>query len=231
MRATKKESPQLSDNEDGSDKKRTLARERFRQLLLDGTLTAGSTLAQHELADLLGVSLTPLRELLVLLEDYGLIEVKHRAGIKIVYPDISFIRQNLQFRSIIELSAIDPFTLNASDDWIRRETERHQARRADLQSKPAEIVGYTSDDLDRPFHWAMVASLGNSAITRTYERIMDNVTLAQVVHRHQFTREQITDTLDEHLAILGRIAARDPDGARAALKAHFQMSTHRIIGG
>ncbi|WP_323765829.1 GntR family transcriptional regulator [Marinovum sp.] len=219
------------DADDQGDKKRTLAGERFRQHLLNGTLVAGSTVTQNDLAEMLGVSLTPLRELLVLLEDQGLIEVRHRAGITIIYPDLSFIRENLQFRSMIELSAIESFTISASEDWIREETEQHRALRDELQSKPMQIKNYSTEHFDRPFHLAMVAALGNPTIIRTYERIMDNVTLAQMVHRQQFTRAQITDTIDEHLAILDRVAARDADGAAQALKAHFKLSTHRIIGG
>lgn len=217
--------------EDAGEKKRTLARERFRLRLLDGTLKAGSTLTQNELANILGVSLTPLRELLVLLEDYRLIEVKQRAGITIIYPDVSFIRENLQFRTILELDAIESFALNADQSWVDEQVERHQSIRAELRDNPEAANRGSTETFDRPFHRAMIRSLGNETITTTYERIMDNVTLAQLVHRRRYSAEQITDTIDEHLIVLDKIAARDPDGARTALRAHFRSSTHRIIGG
>src|SRR5882724_11573257 len=62
---------------------------RIRQALRDGTLQAGMTVTQSELCDLLKVSLSPLRETLVLLEEFGLVDIKPRAGIAIIYPDVS----------------------------------------------------------------------------------------------------------------------------------------------
>ena len=38
-----------------------------------------------------------------LLEEFGLVEVKPRAGIRVVYSEVTFIRENYQFRSLIEL--------------------------------------------------------------------------------------------------------------------------------
>ncbi|MBK8084216.1 MAG: GntR family transcriptional regulator [Devosia sp.] len=63
-----------------------------------GRLEAGMVVTQNELCDLLGLSLSPLRETLVLLEEFGLVEIKPRTGIRIVYPEVAFIRENYQFR-------------------------------------------------------------------------------------------------------------------------------------
>ena len=43
---------------------------KFRQALRDGRLQAGMTVTQGEMCKLLGMSLSPLRETLVLLEEY-----------------------------------------------------------------------------------------------------------------------------------------------------------------
>ena len=44
---------------------------RFRDAMQNGKLQAGMVVTQNELCDLLGLSLSPLRETLVLLEEFG----------------------------------------------------------------------------------------------------------------------------------------------------------------
>lgn len=213
------------------ERKRNVAWGRFRQCLMDGTLKAGSTLTQSELAGILGISLTPLRELLVLLEDCQLAEVKQRAGITIAYPDIEFIRENLQLRAVLELSAVENFCLRVDQVWIDEQISLHRSIMAGLADNSTGVGRHTSEAFDRPFHTAIIASLENKTMSRIFGRVMDNVTLAQLVHRKSYAAEQISDTINEHLHVLDRIDARDPDGAKTALKSHFNLSTHRIIGG
>ena len=66
---------------------------RFREAMQAGILTPGMVVTQNELCELIGLSLSPLRETLVLLEEFGLVEIKPRTGIRIVYPEVALIRE------------------------------------------------------------------------------------------------------------------------------------------
>ena len=63
---------------------------RLRKLILDGTYAPGMLLSQVELAEALGVSRTPLREALRMLQEEGLIEAEHnqRARIPTFDPQV-----------------------------------------------------------------------------------------------------------------------------------------------
>lgn len=221
----------MNSNSDAqSEKKRDQAMELFRERLLDGTLRAGSTLTQQQLSKALGISLTPLRELLVLLEDYNLVEVRQRSGITITYPDIGFIRDNLQFRAILEMSAIRNFVASVDQTWIDEQIRIHRTLQQALISGNEVVTPDFSAQTDRNFHLAFIKSMKNKALEKTYQRIVDNVALAQLVHRRNYSVAQICETIEEHLAVIDKIAARDPEGAAAALQTHFRASTHRIIG-
>src|SRR5882762_1619922 len=56
----------------------------LRSLILNGTLTPGSTLNQVELAPRLGVSRTPLREAIRMLQEEGLVEAEPQKRARIV---------------------------------------------------------------------------------------------------------------------------------------------------
>ena len=203
---------------------------RFRKAMHDGTLEAGMVVTQSELCDLLGLSLSPLRETLVLLEEFGLVEIKPRAGIKIVYPEVAFIRENYQFRIMIEIFALKSFGDTVSDAWLAEMRANHEKCRTSLtDGSPFETAHTPFLELDMRMHREIVASLGNHAILDTHERLQENIRMAQRVHRRPGFRGYLVDTVDEHMRVIAALEQHDIPGAIAAMEAHFQGSTHRTF--
>jgi GntR family transcriptional regulator, rspAB operon transcriptional repressor len=203
---------------------------RFRVALQDGRLEAGMTVTQNELCDLLGLSLSPLRETLVLLEEFGLVDIKPRTGIRIVYPEVAFIRENYQFRVLIETAAIRAFATSVTKAWLDEMRARHAQSRLEMEDPqlPDDVQSrFLSLDLD--MHRAFVEVLDNRAILHTHGRLQDNIGMARRVHRRLYFRKQLIDTIDEHLKILDSLEARDVDSAVANLEAHFRASTYRTF--
>jgi DNA-binding GntR family transcriptional regulator len=213
--------PEIRDNE---------GYRRFRAALQDGRLRAGMTVTQNELCEILGLSLSPLRETLVLLEEFGLVDIRPRTGIRVVYPEVAFIRENYQFRVLIETAAIRAFVPGASRAWLEDMRARHVASRVELEG--AELSNALQErflGLDRELHHCFVEALGNGAILRTHARLQDNIGMARRVHQRTHFRAQLLSTVDEHLKILDSIEARDPEGAVTSLEAHFRASTFRTF--
>jgi GntR family transcriptional regulator, rspAB operon transcriptional repressor len=203
---------------------------RFRQAMQDGRLKPGMIVTQSQLCKLLGLSLTPLREALVLLEEFGLVEVKNRAGIRVVYPEVTFIRENFQFRSLIELRAIRQFTPVAPRAWLESMHERHESLESSL--KRDEVIVDLFDRwvaLDAEFHSEFVRALQNHAISAVYERIMDNINLARQVYDRTALRTRVIDSAGEHLSILASLEAGVPDAAASILELHLQGSSYRTL--
>jgi DNA-binding GntR family transcriptional regulator len=203
---------------------------KFRRAMQDGRLQAGMTCTQNELCELLGVSLSPLRETLVLLEEFGLVEIKPRTGIHIVYPEVAFIRENFQFRIMIETHAVKVFAGQVAPDWIDRMRSRHEEARHELVTdQPFDAAQAKLAAIDRDLHGDFVRALDNKAILQTHTRLQENISMARRVHQRSVYRGQLLDTIDEHLRIVDALAQRDLDGAVVALEAHFRASTHRTF--
>ena len=196
----------------------------------EGRLQPGMIVTQNELCAILGISLTPLRETLVLLEEFGLVEVKRRAGIQVVYPEVAFIRENYQFRSVIELHAIRAFLPRAGRQWLTDMRTRHQELRGVASSDTtAPDLNSTFMALDSDMHVSFVEALENRAISAAYARIMDNINLARQVHDRTALRTRVLDSLGEHLTILDSIERGDAEGAVANLELHFRASAYRTV--
>lgn len=205
---------------------------RFCEALNDNRLLAGMTLTQSQLSKLLGISLSPLRETLVLLEEYGLVEIKPRAGIRIVYPDVSFIRENMQFRTMIEVFAMPVFVRSVTDKWLADLRSKHMELQAEWSAHKNdrnEDLESKSQHLDRLFHGGIVGPLSNNAILRAHWRARDNVHIARKVHQTSFGKAHYLDTIDEHMRVMDAVQAGDSTEAVAALEAHFRAATHRLF--
>lgn len=212
------------------DDSHTTGYRRFRQAMQEGRLQPGMIVTQSELCAILGISLTPLRETLVLLEEFGLVEVKRRAGIHVVYPEVAFIRENYQFRSVIELHAIRAFLPRAGRQWLADMRARHQdLRDAASNEAVAADLNRTFTTLDSDMHVSFVEALENRAISAAYARIMDNINLARQVHDRIALRTRVLDSLREHLSILDSIEKGDAEGAVTYLELHFRASAYRTV--
>jgi DNA-binding GntR family transcriptional regulator len=203
---------------------------RFREAMQQGTLSPGMVVTQNELCDLLGLSLSPLRETLVLLEEFGLVEIKPRTGIRIVYPEVAFIRENYQFRIMIEVFALRSFGDTVTEEWLANMRETHEECRRNLtDGGPFEDEQIRFLALDNRMHREIVEALDNRAILDTHQRLQENIRMAQQVHRRPGFRGALLQTIDEHLKVIERLEQRDVEGAVEALEAHFRASTHRTF--
>lgn len=204
---------------------------RFRDAVQAGTLRAGMVVTQNELCELLGLSLSPLRETLVLLEEFGLVEIKPRTGIRIVYPEVTFIRENYQFRIMIEIYALRSFGDTVTEEWLAKMRQSHETCRRNLtDGGPFEDAQLRFLQLDGQMHREIVEALDNRAILDTHARLQENIRMAQQVHRRPGFRRALLDTIDEHLRVIAHLEQHDVDGAVAALEDHFRASTHRTFG-
>jgi DNA-binding GntR family transcriptional regulator len=203
---------------------------RFREAMQAGTLEAGMVVTQNDLCDLLGLSLSPLRETLVLLEEFGLVEIKPRTGIRIIYPEVAFIRENYQFRIMIEIYALRSFGDTVTEEWLANMRQSHQECRVNLtDGGPFEDAQIRFIALDGRMHREIVEALGNRAILDTHERLQENIRMAQRVHRRPGFRSALLTTIDEHLRVIEGLEQRNVDAAVEALEAHFRASTHRTF--
>ena len=203
---------------------------RFRAAMQEGKLQPGMVVTQNELCDLLGLSLSPLRETLVLLEEFGLVEIKPRTGIRIVYPEVAFIRENYQFRIMIEVFALRGFGNTVTEAWLENMRESHEeCRRSLTDGGPFQDEQLRFLSLDMRFHREIVDALDNRAILDTHNRLQENIRMAQQVHRRPGFRGALLETVDEHIKVIDALENHDVEAAVAAMEAHFRASTHRTF--
>jgi DNA-binding GntR family transcriptional regulator len=87
-----------------------LATSHIRDLIADGVLLPGERIYQRELADRVGISLSPLREALRVLEAEGLVSYSANRGYEVARFDRGELAEIYQMRALVEAEALQTIT-------------------------------------------------------------------------------------------------------------------------
>ena len=202
-------------------------------LIDSGEFPTGSRLPpERELAGLLGVSRTSVREAIIALEIAGRVEVRGGTGIFVTRPPA---RKPPVPEAKVGDSGVGPFELLAARAMIEGETAAlaaKHARKADLAALRETIVRmreHAEDDgerdaADRAFHVRIAEATGNGALAHAVANLWDlrRGDLWSRIEVHFHTAALRAKTLADHEAIVAALAARDADGARRAMHRHLE---------
>lgn len=187
----------------------------LRYRILTGRLAPGTTLLETELAALLGLSRTPVREAAIRLAEEGLVSIRPRHGVTVVDLSLADFRDILEVFSALEVRAV---ALAASRPLgpAAREALTQLVQRMERATAEGDITRWS--DLDDDFHSTLVGLCGNPRLQRTigeYWGLQYRGRRLILPHRPLPTASDA-----EHRVILDAVLVGDVAGAHAAHLAH-----------
>lgn len=191
-------------------------RDSLRRAILRGDLSGGARLIQADLATMLNVSTTPVREALRDLATEGLITLdRHRGGVvrELNWSDMDEIRT---IRRQLEPLAVKLVVENASEDDLRR-ADQIRIR----MSKEKDLGNWV--ELNTAFHAVFHDATGSArlaAILRKFEE-SSAVYVAQAQRWHPEIRRHADD---DHQALIEAIRSRDVDRAINVMTGHAAIA-------
>ncbi len=202
-------------------------------LIEQGEYRVGTKLpAERELATLLGVSRTSVREAIISLELAGLVEV--RVGTGIFVREAPGTRATPLLATASNDSGPGPFELLSARAVIEGEIAALAARRhtktevrglrATIERMRVHAEDFVERDAaDREFHERIAAMTGNGALTWVVSSLWDQRRgdLWTRTETHFHTPALRAKTLLDHEAIADAISGHDPDRARTAMRHHL----------
>jgi len=190
--------------------------------IISGAYGPGETLLESKLADELGVSRTPIREAIRLLEMEGLVETTTKKGASVLgisqqdVEDIYAIRQlveGLAARWAAErLSAADLKELQKTYELMEFYAQKHEVE---------EIA-----ELDNKFHQMIYEAGGSKILYLTLRNLHQYVQIARL--KSLSMQNRLPLTLSEHRAILEAFEAKDADAAEKAMTEHVRQAYQNI---
>ena len=195
---------------------RDYARRMLKANIISMELVPGAMVSENELAAQMGVSRTPVREALMDLAKYHIVEVLPQRGSRIALIDYALVEEARFARQVLEVAILDQVCEQATPEDISR--LRRNVRFQELTQEPNMAGSLSLMELDDDFHGMLfhIAQKDNicqmlSGMTIHFDRVR---TLALNVVKD-------TKIINDHQLICDAIANRDVDGARELMIKHL----------
>ncbi|GAA2941483.1 GntR family transcriptional regulator [Streptomyces enissocaesilis] len=197
-------------------------RDALRQAILEGALPPGKALVERELAEMYGVSKTPVREALKQLQSTGLVEPNAYQGVSVRRPDNRLVQELYTARCAAEPEAV---RLAA----VRLGATPHAAARQALQEATALIGSGETRGLgvaNRRFHRALYTACDNGFLCGFLDQLQDlTAFVAGLGWRLRATWEE---EAAEHAAILTAMEQGDGPLAERLTREHIEKAKQTI---
>lgn len=172
-------------------------------------------LDERELSDRLGVSRTPIREAIAMLEREGFVRTVPRRGIHVVRKTKREIVEMIQAWAALESMAARLIALHAEGQRI-----------ASLRSHFAafSVEGVSSDHVDEyssaniAFHQSLIGLSGSTTIAAMTDNLAVHV--RAIRHRTIFEHDRAQRSIRDHIAIIEALEARDAEAAERLARDH-----------
>jgi DNA-binding GntR family transcriptional regulator len=195
-----------------------LIHKKIRRSIIMGHSESGARLNVDAIAKEYNTSVTPVRDALQMLSHEGLVVIKPRSGYFVATITLKQLRDLLDVRRILELSAVERATLRIMPEQIQELKTIH--------------AGYTGDDDEsydrytdenRKFHYLLAKASGNNELAEMVGRLHDQLARFMVMRRAGKTME-VT-----HLRIVESLEVHDSETTRQALLEDIDRAHEAIL--
>jgi DNA-binding GntR family transcriptional regulator len=200
----------------------TRALEALRAAIVDGRLEAGERYSVAQLAERFGVSRTPVREALLVLERQGVVRFERNRGVRVLETTAHDLEEVFALRLLLEVPATRRATeLLSKDDLAALD---HELTAMSALAREGDEGAFMAHD--KAFHEVILRASGNRRLTTIVSQLRDHVRFrgASTVGRSR----DLDAIRSEHVAILDALRARDPRAAADAMRAHL-LETGRLL--
>ncbi len=183
----------------------------IKHAILTGELQPGQGLVETDLAGVLGVSKTPVREALKTLAGAGLVTMSPYKGAAVRAVDDDLVRSVYDLRLLLEPEAVRRAVAHGGQGGAAR----HALQRSDQAADRAE-----RSLANRDFHRALYLGCGNAMLVSVLDDLRDQTALVSAAawQRAPTWRAEAA----EHEAILRAATAGDADKAARLLTSHIE---------
>jgi DNA-binding GntR family transcriptional regulator len=183
--------------------------------ILAGELKPGQSLVETELAQVLGVSKTPVREALKTLAGAGLVTMSPYRGATVREIDVTTAAAIYDLRLLVEPEAVGRAVRAAA----AAPATLWAPAKAALDASAAAQDQAQRSLANRDFHRALYLGCGNSLIVKVLDDLRDQTALVSALSWQQAPSWQ--QEAAQHQAILAAAQAGDADLATGLLREHI----------
>ena len=196
----------------------------LRDAILTGKLVPGERLMENQLAEKLGVSRTPVREALRMLELENLVELVPRKGAQVLDMSEKDIVNILEVRSALEGLA----TSVACTKMTKEDLQQLKNLEVDFEKAVAENDVEHFVDIDEDFHDLIFAATENDKLINIFRNLRIQL------YRYRMAQAKNNETsmstiVAHHRSIIRAIENHDSEEGASIAQGHIKYQTESIL--
>jgi len=207
---------------DGSISRAQYSYETIKNLILCNKLDFKKKLSDSQLSEVLGLSRTPIREALIMLETEGLISRDESRGFSIRLFSVKDIKDIFQFRELIECSCTKLVIKNVDEAAL--EDLENISKQVGLLAEQGKAPEAMSMGLKLHINFMKIS--GNRLIAEAVGHCYDKLTLIGWSIQKP---EMASASHKEHKDIISALRARDEAALRKAICEHIAAGRDRVM--
>lgn len=195
----------------------------LRDNILTGEMKPGERLMEIHLADKLGVSRTPIREAIRMLELEGLVTMIPRRGAEVAQISSKGLRDVLEVRQALDALAIELACDRITEEEIS--ALRKACDRFAETTKTQDVVKIAGADVD--LHDIIVKAAGNDRLAQMVGNLSQQMYRYRLEHIKDVTQHE--RLIEEHEEIYRCLKNRDKEGGAKAIKTHIYNQEQSVL--
>jgi DNA-binding GntR family transcriptional regulator len=194
----------------------------IRTLIMSGKMAPGAPLREEHLAELCGVSRTPVRDALRRLETELFVVRSDSQRTFVADWSREDVDEMFTLRGMLESHAAARAAKRISADAIDNLRALNQAIENAISGKRPDVQAFL--DHNRAFHSLILTAAGSPRLTATLGTLVEQ----PVVRRTAllYSHDQLTRSANEHSQLIAAFEAQDADWARAVMHGHIRRAFH-----
>jgi len=171
-------------------------------------LKPGELLSEADLSEKLGISRTPIREVLMRLKNEHLIEVKPQTGTYISLIDANLIEEAMFMRYTLEKEVLKTVSNNINDNLLM-ELEKNLFAQKLIANRDDSAIEFHK--LDKKFHELLFEGSNKKNIWNSILNISTHYNRMRLLFEMQANKEEIINQHEEYLNVIKNKSLDDID--------------------
>ncbi len=194
----------------------------IRALILAGEIAPGASVTEQMLAEIVGVSRTPVRDALRRLE--AELYIRRSGSKRLLVADWSRddLAEMFTLRAMLEAHAAARAAERIEPSALVELKETNARLAAELARPVPDIAVFLAEN--RRFHELVINAAGSPRLAGMLGKLVEQPVVRRTAAR--YSADELRRSEREHAELILALEARDPDWARAVMTAHIRRAFH-----
>ncbi len=195
----------------------------LRERIADGTLQAGEIVTEVQLADILSVSRTPVRDAVRRLVAENLLIMPKKGAVRVYSPTAADLADVYCTRAALESMAARLAAMGSDDAFVKKLNGICDS----CSQLPEENLVSAAAALNGSFHQAILDRADNARISNLLANL--NPIIVRYRHISLTFRDHLTQSWEEHRTIAQLFAQCSPETVETHVRTHILKAGGRIV--